>query len=321
MPIRFPLPLNSISKAGKDITQEFMISLSDPVEDRDLRRRGNSWKCQFSFQIPDHIYEYLAGKTVPSNKFYGGDVAPKKYGASPKEGFPKTLSWHNLNDLIQIKWEPILEDYRWLKDIEKSEGLQKVIYFEFDNAHGQYQDEWTMKNRLGYISRIKFVYAIGYHVKNGTSTGQRYDSNMILLPVSEHLFYRMKHIRWTEEREHFFNSLQVDFERVISRIGEFESHMRERKIDKLISGGLKMIGAGAIPAEEAKPIKLGPKALSILRYLAQQNRNNAETTRYYAPDWKPLAKLRELGFIEPGDQNMGSVVTDMGRGYLKGMES
>lgn len=63
-------------------------------------------------------------------------------------------------------------------------------------------------------------------------------------------------------------------------------------------------------------IKLGKKQLRILHYLAKLRRDNAETTYYYAPDWKALDRLREYGFIEAGQQGFGSMVTDKGRKYL-----
>ena len=66
-------------------------------------------------------------------------------------------------------------------------------------------------------------------------------------------------------------------------------------------------------------IKLGKRQKEILVYLCSQQAHNAVSTYFYNKDWKPLAKLRELGLLEPTNRGsgFGSVPTELGKKWVE----
>lgn len=245
MPIKIPLLLKYIDETGKDTVRNMDISMSDPVNtERGLYRENNQkYSTNFTLKIPDHIWKYLSGRTVP-NQEYGNNrpPQPKIYGKTAQM-FPKTISRPQLDSLCS-DWELLLHDYRWLRDVDDS-GLTKVIFYNFDMASGDYQDEYSAKIRLGKIAKIRFTYCIGYRTTAGSygdKKDARYDNNKVLFSShSERKLYAMKFVKWTEKREQFFDGLSVDFDNVIDQIKRFESAMTEKGLNKLMEGRMKLL--------------------------------------------------------------------------------
>lgn len=231
-----------IDEKGKDCERDMNILISDPVnqDKRTAWARGPMYRCQFSLRIPDHIWNFLAGKRIPDQSGSGVAVSIG-YGKTAKE-FPKTLSEPSLINLCH-SWRDLLQHYRWRQRADK-EGFKRVIFYRFDLAFDQeYHEEYGRKHPGG-MTKIAFTYAPGYLLPDkNESYEHRFDAEMNAIHRgNDRKFYELKYVKWSAEREAFFQSLQVNFEQVIGRIDDFIKGITEKNINKLMAGQRKLLG-------------------------------------------------------------------------------
>lgn len=192
------------------------------------------WALTFSLVIPDHIHNYLIGKTVHvSNGIIGNKNEVKTYS---KDNFPKTITDDNVKGICN-KYFNICQDYLWLKNLEKAE-LTKVIFYEFKNNCQDFKSSWDGSN-FGEKSQLNYRYIIGYISKND----HRYNETKRL--INNHYdreFYSYKYVKWSEERESFFKNIYESFQNITKRLDDFEKNISEQNLDNLISVNTKLLG-------------------------------------------------------------------------------
>lgn len=209
----------------KHSTEMMTIKVNKPKNmDKSRSLRWGSklvYEMTFSLVLPEHIHKYLLGKTIPS------DNRTMVYD----EKFAKTINNTSIQGLTERYWD-ILQDYRWLKGIDKAE-LQKVIFYSFDTESRTYKSDWNGWE-FGKKNKLSYVYAIGY-ISHANGKEVRYNFNKQLIHDGYNReFYNNEYVGWTEEREGFFNNIQTSFETIIDRINEFEKNLNEDTINQII---------------------------------------------------------------------------------------
>lgn len=190
------------------------------------------YSMSFSLVIPNHIHEYLLNKSVPDRSFLGNKNSTITYS-----DFSKTIKRDTIEGLCDRYWR-ITQDYKWLKDIEKR-NLTKVIFFDFANKSEAFNSYWDGKD-YGHQSEISYRHAIGYI--SDANNSLRFNENKLFVDSNrDAVFYKLKYVLWTQEREDFFNNIQSSFEIIISKINDFESSISETSIDAILSAGLKLL--------------------------------------------------------------------------------
>lgn len=203
---------------------------------KDMSEKGFGWtkksyEMTFSLTIPDHIHKELLGKTIPERKM------SHKNGLRSYVDFSKTINSETVKGVCDRYWE-IIQDYLWLKNIEKSE-LKKVIFFNFENSFGDYKSDWD-GSLIGRKNKINYSYSVGFI----SDKNVRYNVNKLL--IDQHHtreFYNWQHIEWTEEREMFFNNIQKSFENIIDKINSFNNSINEETINILIKNSSNLLSS------------------------------------------------------------------------------
>jgi hypothetical protein len=191
------------------------------------------YSMSLSLTLPNHIHSFILGKTVPSSTSMS-NYPDTEY----PDNFSKTINKDTLEKICDT-YLNILDDYKWLKEIENAK-LQKVIFYDFENSTQDYRSE---RNSLvfGQKQNIGFKYSIGY-ISESNDKILRYNYEKLLIRESnDRLFYKHKYVVFTEERNVFFDGIKNSFESVIKNINTFEESLSEDKINEVISGGLKLI--------------------------------------------------------------------------------
>jgi len=188
--------------------------------------RKPSYEMTFSLTIPNHIHEYLKGKSVPSRGMTSRNHI-KSY-----DDFPKTINSDTVKGVCDRYWE-ITQDYLWLKNVDKAD-LKKVIFYSFDNETKDYRSSWNGLT-FGTQNVLNYKYCIGYVSTNNNSGILRYNHNKEYINESQDRgFYLNEYVDWSEERELFFNNIQNSFETIINKINSFKDSIKEEFIDQYI---------------------------------------------------------------------------------------
>jgi hypothetical protein len=188
--------------------------------------RKPSYEMTFSLTIPNHIHEYLKGKSVPSRGMTSRNTI-KSY-----ENLSKTINSDTIKAVCERYWE-ITQDYLWLKNVDKAD-LKKVIFYKFGNETKEYRSSW---NGLEYGTQntLDYKFCIGYISSSERNGVLRYNHNKEYVGESHDKgFYLNEYVDWTEERESFFNGIQSSFESIISKINSFKDSIKEEFIDHYI---------------------------------------------------------------------------------------
>lgn len=199
---------------------------------KDVSEKGFGWtkptyEMTFSLTIPNHIHEYLKGKSVPSRGMTTRNQT-KTY-----TDFPKTINSDTIKFVCERYWE-ITQDYLWLKNIDKLD-LKKVIFYHFDNETKEYRSAWNSLE-FGTQNTLNYRFCIGYISTNEKNDVLRYNHNKEYVAEHQNVsFYRNEYIDWTEKRELFFNNIQNSFESIINKINTFNDSIKEETIDQYIN--------------------------------------------------------------------------------------
>ncbi len=193
-----------------------------------------AYDLTFSLVIPDHVHAFLLGKSVPASDL--GRNVTRDY--EPK--FSKTINADSIKTICERYWI-IMSDYKFLKDIDKAE-LTKVIFYDFNNASRQYVSEWN-STLLGKTNNLNFLYAIGY-TSNVRGKLLRYnEQKMVIAETYNRNFYAHSVVKWTEDRQLFFEDMQLSFEKWVNGINAFKEGLKEETIDFAIKNKVKYLGA------------------------------------------------------------------------------
>ena len=199
-------------------------SLRDKSKPLFYNHVNSVYTLSFTIQIPDFIHSYLIGKSAPSSR----SDRTRDY----KEDFAKSINRHSIEQLTEM-WCELIGDYVWLKKLERAD-LKKVIFYEFDNKHGEYVSFWNGVN-FGELSKLGYKYSIGY-ISETENRHIRYNSKKLSISSSnDKEFYNLKYVEWTQERETFFVGIQKSFESISEKITKFESGLTEETINELIA--------------------------------------------------------------------------------------
>lgn len=182
------------------------------------------YELSFSLVLPDHIHKFVLGKSVPS-----GTMVDSNRILTFSEEYPKTLTSNSIKSLCESYWN-VLECYKWLKDIDKQE-LEKVIFFTIETNSSLYNSEYNSV-KFGKKNQIKYKFSIGWV---SSKKDQRFNIDRVSLNKSnEYEFYKMKFVKWTKEREEFFENTQSSFENIINNLDIFEKSLNEETINAII---------------------------------------------------------------------------------------
>lgn len=199
-------------------------SLKDKSKSTYFSHVRSVYTISFTIQIPGIIHSFLAGKSVPSIR----SEQTRDYTTD----FAKSINRQTIEGLT-VAWCEIIEDYIWLKRIEKAE-LKKVIFFMFENEYGNNRSYWN-STEFGKSAKLKYEYSIGY-ISEYMGRQIRYNHQKISISSSnDREFYSLKYIEWTAERELFFANIQTSFETIARNITDFESRITEETINGLIT--------------------------------------------------------------------------------------
>jgi|GEM_PF-6481959 len=247
MPTKFQLTMPWPKEPrGERETRPMTINLRDPVKSG---KYDLEWQTAFTLKIPDVIWETLKGKKLPKRTTSEHEADYRKYYDDTQQ-FPKTLSEPSLYQLC-ISWKRLVEDYEWAVLIDKH-PMERVIFYDLGgDSDGFTYGSWS-RSTHGTASKARFVYVHGYRLclpelaseyrKYGDEF--RYTEDRDLIPSYQHEdFYKLKCVRWTEERQMFFDQLQLSFDGLIERVNNFESQISEEKIDALAESRLKLLEA------------------------------------------------------------------------------
>lgn len=222
------LELDYYDEDGNKSAKVFSIKVTKPKNISEKSMLGQSKKAysmSFSLVLPDHIHKNIIGQTLPRIGI-GARNDTKSYA----KDFSKTITYESLKSVCDT-YHDIIQDYKWLKSIEKAE-LQKVIFYDFDNNSIDYKSLWN-GSHFGKGSKLKYLYSIGY-ISHGVKQN-RYNNDKLFINVIHDIeFYEQKFVFWTEERQAFFDNIQKSFAGIMDKINEFEEHINEKSLDNLI---------------------------------------------------------------------------------------
>lgn len=232
------------SKASTRVTTSSVRNITD-------QKRHPSYTLTFSTQIPLHIYTGLLGKSVPAGRYGSGGPSANRY---EKRTFKKTITKNTLEGVCD-KMGEVVRDYVWLNQLEQGGGVERVIFYKLDSSTGaarvchKFKDEEGESYDQGYVGKIAFAYIEGFRASEKGAMYRdyggelRFDQEKTLLSTHQNReIYDMKYVGWTEERQKFFDTLQVSFQGVMSRIAEFEEGLSEKTIDLLIGENRPLLG-------------------------------------------------------------------------------
>lgn len=214
------LLLDFADENGKRCQKEQTVKINPPK-----RTEHNSvsiyhipaiYDITYNIKIPEFIYDYLIGKSVPRKDF------TRDYTKDTK----KSLSGNSLQGLCKA-WSELISDYVWLKQMEIVE-LTKVIYYKFNHVKKSFVSHWNSAH-FGDFAQIGFTYCIGYVKKEGNKEVRYTHEKKSVSYSSDRDFYELKYVEWSEEREEFFNNIKKGFSEMVDKISSFDSN-----IEKLI---------------------------------------------------------------------------------------
>ena len=215
------LLLDFADENGKRCQKEQTVKINPPKRTEhntiSIYHIPQIYKVTYTLKIPDFIYDYLIGKSVPRKDF------SRDY---TKENLKKTLNKETLEKLCS-DWSDIISDYVWLKQIEVAE-LTKVIFFRFNHQKTDYKSNWN-GNNLGDFAQIGFTYCMGYIKEDGEKPVRYTHEKKLVSTFNDRTFYELKYVEWSEEREEFFNNIKKGFSEMVDKISSFDSN-----IEKLI---------------------------------------------------------------------------------------
>lgn len=232
----FKIQLDYFDEDGNRSLKETTVSMNTlkDVTDNSVfgRQPLKKFDINFSVKIPNHVHTYILGKTVPV--FGMGSNTDLTYDLK----FSKTISAPTLLNVCE-RYNKVMEHYDWLKTMEKA-NMMKVIFYEFNNSTNELRAEFNGDN-LGLKNSLNYKHAIGYVVVNNNRE-QRYNHEKRMINSGrEQAAYKMKYVAYTEEREAFFNKMQISFETIIDNINNFESNLSEESINQIIEKGVLLL--------------------------------------------------------------------------------
>lgn len=231
------IALSTPDELGKISLKEVSIKLSKPKQIIEQRGYGSAdlykYSILFSFVIPEYIHSALIGKSIGHS--YKNKDGQRKYD----NDFAKSISAPSLEALTD-RWLIIVNDFAWLKKIEKLE-LKKCIYYLFESNSTAFNSSWN-GTKFGTTQNMGFTYAIGY-IAFDKDNELRYNSLKQMSNSSyDRDFHDMNYVLWTREREEYFDSIQQSFDSTIHKMSQFDESLSEQSIDNLMISGQKLIG-------------------------------------------------------------------------------
>jgi len=191
-------------------------------------RVDRKYGLTFSLTIPAHIHAFLLEKTVPVH-----EMSDRNGVREYRSDFPKTLNSNSIEKLCDL-YLGVVRDYRWLKSIDSLE-LEKVIFYDFKNESSDLRSDWNGLN-LGKKSKLNYSYFIGY-VTTKSKNEIRYNENKAIINDSyDREAYRYSFVKWTQERQDFFDSLNASFGKIIEQVNTFSETINEGSVDSIMNG-------------------------------------------------------------------------------------
>ena len=193
-------------------------------------------QVNFSVEIPDYIYDFLMVhpdlELRPKSKVITSNVFSILHSELSELG----NRCHNL-----------IEHDKYLA------SARKVILVKYAGGQTHERDTWVHAY-VGKKTSVSFRYFVGYQMKERDSMFDKTRIYSDKIHSHEHGFIpvkgryepvmdvsRMKIMDWTQEREDFLNSIEVNFKKLSDNLNDYLTDLDEDKLDSLISKKTKLL--------------------------------------------------------------------------------
>jgi hypothetical protein len=194
-------------------------------------------EIKYSVEVPDYIYDFLMvhpeKDKQPKSKVYTTNVFADLHGYLTRLG-------HEAHSLTQLD-----------KELSKAE---KVILVSFSAGQRETKDAWVHAY-TGVSTAINYQYYIGYKMVKSHLSGQlgvyvdkvwvagkgfvtmRADQRKV--PVGNISGFKI--IKWTQEREDFLTTIEINFKKLSDNLNDYLSDLDDNKLDLLIANNTKLL--------------------------------------------------------------------------------
>lgn len=236
------IPKPSKKLSGNHIDIEFEICMEDfiPYKYQKVllpvymtKIKSDTKDVQFNVEIPDFLYDFMVNHPEEGNR--------------PKSKVITSNNFGHLHSALSGLSNGAVNLVEHDKELAKA---KKIILVSFGSSQKDVRDDWHFGYK-GKETYIQFNFFIGYQMPatffaNGKDVyvDKRYEQGKGFMPVKGRYIpvsHHHKIIEWTQERENFLQTLEVNFKVLSDKLNGFLSDMDADKLDKLVAGGQKLL--------------------------------------------------------------------------------